>query len=103
MLARVKKNDEVQVIAGAHKGKRGKVLELQLEKGRVLIQGVNLVKKHVKASAQHRQGGIIEKEASVALSNVLPWCGKCGKPVRLKAEGKGADKKRACAKCGTAL
>ena len=65
----VKKQDEVIVIAGAHRGKSGKVLKVIKKKNRVVIEGVNLVKRHTKA-AQNQQGGIIEKEAPIHVSNV---------------------------------
>ena len=73
----LRKNDTVVVIAGREKGKTGKVLRLIPDKGRVLVEKINLVKRHSRPSALHKQGGIIEKEAPIAVSNVLIRCPKC--------------------------
>ena len=70
MSARIRKGDLVEVIAGKNKGARGTVLRVDPHKGRVTVERVNLVKKHQKPTATHRQGGIIEKEAPLQLSNV---------------------------------
>ncbi len=70
MARRIRKGDLVEVIAGKNKGARGNVLSVDPRKGRVVIERVNLVKRHQKPSAKHRQGGIIEKEAPLQLSNV---------------------------------
>ena len=70
MSAKIKKGDTVEVLTGKHKGKRGTVLHVQREAGRVIVEGVNLVKRHQKPNAQYRQGGIIEREAPVHVSNV---------------------------------
>lgn len=76
------KGDIVQVIAGdsRYHGKRGKVLSVDKERGRVLVEGVNIVKKHMRASQQNQSGGIVEKEAPVHISNVMPWCESAGRP-----------------------
>ena len=78
----IQKGDIVQVIAGdsRYHGKRGKVLSVDKERGRVMVEGVNIVKKHMRASQQNQQGGIVEKEAPVHISNVMPWCESAGKP-----------------------
>jgi len=68
---KLKSGDTVRVIAGDHKGSEGKVLQILKDKDRVLVEGVNLVSKHTKPSAQSPQGGIIKKEASLHISNVL--------------------------------
>ncbi|MDF7801376.1 50S ribosomal protein L24 [Pontiellaceae bacterium B1224] len=68
--AKIKKGDTVQVIAGDEKGKSGKVLQVLPESGRVLIEGVNLVKKHMQKSEENPQGGIVDREAAMAISNV---------------------------------
>ena len=67
----VKKGDEVVVIAGAEKGKRGKIIQILRKKERVLVEGVKMVKKHMRKSQQHPQGAIIEREAAIHLSNVM--------------------------------
>jgi large subunit ribosomal protein L24 len=98
----VRKGDQVVVIAGKEKGKRGRVLRLLTEKGRVVIERVNMVKKHTKPTQRSPRGGILEKEGSVEVSNVALWCGKCVAPRRSRAlEEAGAKKRRVCIKCGT--
>jgi large subunit ribosomal protein L24 len=98
----VRKGDQVVVIAGKEKGKRGRVLRLATEKGRVFIERVNLVKRHTKPTQRSPRGGILEKEGSVEASNVSLWCGKCVAPRRARVEEKdGQNKHRICVKCGT--
>ena len=96
---RVKKNDEVKVMTGKEKGKSGKVLKVDQVKERVLVEGVNLVKKAVRKKKQNDRGGIIEIEASVHVSNVMVVCKKCG-PVRTGYKMENAKKVRVCKKCG---
>jgi len=98
----VRKGDQVVVIAGKEKGKRGRVLRLLTEKKRVLIERINMVKRHTKPTQRNPRGGIIEKEGSVDLSNVALWCGKCVAPRRGKHEhNEGQPKRRVCVKCST--
>ena len=98
----VRKGDQVVVISGREKGKRGRVLRLLTSKGRVLIERINMVKRHTKPTQRNPRGGILEKEGSVEASNVALWCGKCVAPRRAKAEEKeGQKKRRVCVKCGT--
>jgi large subunit ribosomal protein L24 len=98
----VRKGDQVVVIAGKEKGKRGRVMRLLTEKGRVVIERVNMVKRHTKPTQRNPRGGILEKEGSVEASNVALWCGKCVAPRRAKVEEKeGQKKRRVCIKCGT--
>ena len=96
----VKKNDTVMVIAGKDKAKSGKVLAILPKKDGVLVEGVNVVKRHTKARGSE-QGGILEKEAALHISNVQLLCTRCNKPVRTKisvlADG---TKARCCVKCG---
>jgi len=70
MKIKIKKDDNVLVIAGEHKGSEGKVVKIIREKNRAIVEGVNMVKKHAKPSAQNPQGGIIEKEAAIHVSNL---------------------------------
>src|SRR5260370_31256258 len=80
----LRKNDQVKVIAGRDKGKRGRVLSVDPSVGRILVEHVNMIKKHTKKNpAKQIAGGIAEREASIAVSNVMILCGKCG-PVRIK-------------------
>jgi large subunit ribosomal protein L24 len=67
---KIKTGDTVRVIAGDHKGSEGKIVKVLLEKNKVIVEGVNMVKKHMKPSAQSPQGGIVEKEASIQISNL---------------------------------
>jgi large subunit ribosomal protein L24 len=98
----VRKGDQVVVIAGKEKGKRGRVLRLLTEKQRVLIERINMVKRHTKPTQRNPRGGILEKEGSVEVSNVALWCGKCIAPRRAKVDEKdGQKKRRVCVKCGT--
>lgn len=97
----VKKGDLVVIIKGKDIGKKGKVLSVDQEKGRVIVERINLVKRHTRPTRQVRQGGIIEKEAPVAAAKVMLFCSKCGRPVRsghrFLPDGK---KVRVCRRCG---
>jgi large subunit ribosomal protein L24 len=103
-LRRLRKDDTVMVIAGKERGKTGKVLRVLHDRDRVLIERVNLVKRHTKPRGVQQPGGIVEREASIHLSNVLPICGRCNKPARVGyrrlADG-GAQ--RVCKRCGELL
>ena len=79
----IRKDDTVLVIAGKDKGKKGKIRFAYPKKGRVLVDGVNFIKKHARAVRGVRQAGIIEQEAPVPLSNVMLLCGKCNHPARV--------------------
>jgi large subunit ribosomal protein L24 len=100
----VRRGDTVGVIAGREKGKRGKVLRVLTDKGRVLVEHVNMIKKHQRPTQKLRQGGIIEREGALALSNVLVVCSRCDKPSRtgMKILGDGR-KVRTCKRCGEAI
>jgi large subunit ribosomal protein L24 len=100
----VRKGDQVVVIAGKEKGKRGRVLRLLTSKSRVVVERLNMVKRHTKPTQRSPRGGIVEKEAGIPLSNVSHWCGKCVAPRRARVEGAGTEKKRrVCTKCSTAF
>jgi large subunit ribosomal protein L24 len=96
----IKKEDTVQVITGSEKGKKGRVLAVMSSNQKVIIERIKMIKKHIKPSKQHQQGGIIDKEAPVHMSNVMLVCPKCEKPTRIGAllleNGK---KVRVCKKC----
>jgi large subunit ribosomal protein L24 len=100
-MAHLRKGDAVVVIAGKEKGKRGKVLRLDTAKGRVVVERVNMVKRHTKPTQRNPRGGIVEKEGTLELSNVSLWCGKCGAARRHRHETRDEQKKRVCAKCGS--
>jgi large subunit ribosomal protein L24 len=101
---RLKKNDIVQVIAGKDKGKTGKVMRLVPKKDRAIVEKINMVKRHMKPSQQVRQGGILEKEAPIAISNLMLVCSKCTDPTRVGYKILDDDRKvRFCKKCGEVL
>jgi large subunit ribosomal protein L24 len=79
----IKKGDTVVVIAGESKGQKGKVLEVQVEKQRAIVEGVNMVSKHTKPNAKHTQGGIIKQEAPIHMSNLMNVDPSSGKPTRI--------------------
>lgn len=83
MGLRLRKNDNVQVISGEHKGATGRVLRVFTGKNRVFVEGVNMVKRHTKPTPKNQQGGIVEKDASIHISNLMLVCSKTGKPTRI--------------------
>ncbi len=96
----VKKGDLVMVITGKERGKQGKIVEVLPKKQRVRVEKLNMVKRHAKPSQQHRQGGIIEKEASIHWSNVQLICPKCNKARRSRIKvDKSGNKSNVCVKC----
>jgi large subunit ribosomal protein L24 len=99
---KLRKEDQVQVIAGKDKGKQGKIIRIDREKGKAIVAGVNMVKKAQKKRKQTDRGGIIEIEAAIAVSNIMIVCRKCG-PTRIGYKIDGDAKKRVCRKCGEAL
>ncbi|MFQ3619837.1 MAG: 50S ribosomal protein L24 [Spirochaetales bacterium] len=101
-IFRIKKNDEVKVISGRDKGKTGRIIRVDHEKESVIVEGVNLRKKAVKKRRQNEQGGIIEVEAPIHISNVMVLCKKCG-PVRVGYKVENEKKVRYCKKCGEVL
>ena len=96
----VKKGDLVQVMAGKEKGKQGKVLNVFFAKNRLTVENLNIVKRHTRPSRQNQEGGIVEKEAPIAASNVMIVCSSCNVPartgVRVLEDG---TKSRFCKKC----
>ena len=94
----VKSGDTVMVITGADAGKKGKVQKAFPETGRVIVEGVNIVKKHQKPRGQGMPGGIVEKEAAINASNVMIVCPKCGKPTRVGHKVNSPAARCACAK-----
>ncbi len=80
---KVIKNDNVTILSGKYKGSTGKVLKVFTKDSRVIVEGVNIIKRHTKPSQKNQQGGIVEKEAPIKVSNVMVICGKCTKPTRV--------------------
>ena len=100
----IRRNDNVIVTTGKEKGKIGKVLMVLRERERAVVEKLNRVKRHQKPTAKLRQGGIVEKEASLALSNLMLYCSKCSKGVRIRIRVQPDGKKvRVCVKCGEAF
>lgn len=96
----IRKNDTVIVTTGRERGKRGKVLVVQPKRGRVIVERINMVKKHMRPNKTFQKGGIIDKEAALNLSNVRLVCPKCDKPTRFLNKVLGTGKKvRVCKKC----
>ncbi len=99
---KLKKEDSVRVVAGKERGKTGRILRIDHAKGRVFLHGINMVKKAVKKRKQNDRGGIIDIEGSIAISDVMIMCPKCG-PTRIGYKFDGDTKVRVCRKCGEAL
>ena len=104
MLARVKKNDTVMIIAGKEHGKTGKVLRVLPEENRAFVERLNIVKRHSKPRGPQNPGGIIEKEAPIHLSNLMPMCDRCNAPVRVGTRVlQDGSKARFCRRCNELL
>ena len=100
----LKKDDIVEVIAGREKGKKGKVLAFFPETGKLTVEKLNMLKRHMKGDGKSRQSGIVDKEGPIHLSNVLIVCDKCGKGVRIKRKKLEDGKRvRVCRKCGEVI
>lgn len=101
---RIRKNDTVMVIKGRERGKTGKVLRVIPGGGRLVVERLNLVKRHSKARGPGSPGGIIEKEAALQLANVMVLCERCNAPVRIGIKlAVDGTKTRICRRCGEAL
>ena len=97
----LKKDDQVIVISGKEKGKTGKILKVFSKKESALVEKINFVKRHTRPSSKSRQGGILEKEAPLPISNLMVICAKCNTPVRIGRKSLEDGKKvRCCKKCG---
>jgi large subunit ribosomal protein L24 len=100
----VKSGDKVVVLSGKDKGKQGKILTVFPKESRVIVEGVNIVKRHTKPNRQNQQGGIIEKEAPINSSNVMLVCPRCNKPTRIaKKFLQDGQKVRQCKKCNEVI
>jgi len=97
---KIKKNDTVIIIAGKDRGKKGKVRRALLDEDRVIVEGLNMIKRHSRAGRTARQAGIIELEAPIQVSNVMLLCDKCGKPTRVSSRFLADGKRvRICNSC----
>ncbi len=79
----IRKNDTVMIITGKYKGRRGRVLAVFPKDSRLLVEGVNMVKRHTRPTNRQQQGGIVEREAPIHTSNVMPWCEAVGAPSKI--------------------
>jgi large subunit ribosomal protein L24 len=103
MSLNIQRNDQVQVIAGASRGKQGRVLRVLPDENRILVEHVRMVKKNVRPNPQRNiKGGIAEQEAPIHISNVMVVCPDCG-PTRIGHKFEGDTKVRVCKKCGKTL
>ena len=100
----IKKNDKVVVLSGKEKGKIGAVLKVDSKKGRVVVEKINIVKRHTRPGGKHAQGGILEKESPIHISNLMLVCNKCAESSRIgKRILEDGSKVRVCKKCGELL
>jgi len=100
----IKKNDKVMVLAGKEQGKIGGVLRVDVEKGRAVVEKINMVKRHTKPGGKNAQGGIIEVEAPIHISNLMLVCNRCAETSRIgKRILEDGSKVRVCKKCGELL
>ncbi len=104
-LIQIRKNDQVKVIAGKDLGRSGRVLKVLRDKNRVVVEGVSMLKRHTRANpSKNLKGGIVERESTIHVSNVMILCGSCGKATRIGHSLLGDGKKiRICRSCGTSL
>lgn len=100
---RIKKGDNVQVLSGNDKGKTGEVLEVNPKADKIIVKGVNVRKKHVKARKQGEEGGIIAVECAIPTSKVNVVCSKCGKATKVGYSMEKDKKVRVCKKCGATI
>jgi len=100
-MLKVKKGDLVKVIAGNDRGKRGEVMKVFPKQQRLIVKGVNIITRHQRPTARQREGGIIEREGTIHLSNVLVICPVCDRPTRVGFEiTEAGEKLRKCKQCG---
>lgn len=96
---KIKKNDNVIVMTGKDRGKSGKVLQVLVKDGKVVVQGANMMKRHERARKQGEKGQIVSKEVPLRASNVMVVCPRCAKPTRVGFHIEGDSKSRMCKKC----
>ena len=100
---RIKKGDTVKVLSGKDKGKTGEVLEIVPKTNKVVVKGINIIKKHVKPRRQGEEGGIISVEGAMHVAKVAAVCPKCGKATKIGYSDEKGEKVRVCKKCGAKL
>lgn len=102
-MTKVKKNDQVKIIAGKDKGKAGKVLRSFISENKITVEGLNIVKKHRRPRKEGEKGQRIEVPGKINVSNVMLVCPKCGKTTRIGGKKIGDKKVRICKKCNTEI
>jgi len=100
---KIKTNDKVKVLTGKDKGKEGKVVQTFPKQEKIVVEKVNIMKKHLRPQKQGEKGQILELSAPISVSNVALLCPKCGKPTRVGYKQEGNDKKRICKKCNEVI
>lgn len=103
ITTRIKKNDNVVVTAGADRGRRGKVLKVGTKAGKIIVEGINKRKKYLKPGPEQPKGGVVNMEFPIDISNVMIFCDKCKKGVRIGIQFKDKSRVRVCKKCGKSL
>lgn len=99
-MARIKKNDTVVVLAGKDKGKKGKILRMLAKQDKAIVEGVNLIKKHMRPTRDNPKGGIVSFENPIQVSNLMVVCPRCGKNAKIGQKSlTDGTKKRMCKKC----
>jgi large subunit ribosomal protein L24 len=99
-MHKIRKGDRVQVVAGNDRGRTGRVLAVIPEKNRIIVENVNMITKHQRATQSLRQPGIIQREGPIHMSNVLPICPECDEPTRVGFTEVEGRKMRVCKRCG---
>lgn len=100
---KIKKGDNVLVITGKDRGKKGKVLRALPQEAKIVVEGANVRKKHVRAKKAGQKGQMVEMPAAFSISSVKLLCGKCGKATRVGYKVEGKKKSRVCRKCGAEI
>ncbi len=103
-MYRIRKNDTVVCLAGRDRGKKGKVLSVLPNRSRAIVEGINFIKKHTRKTREDQQGGIIQREAPIHLSNLMHFCNKCNKPTKVGFTLlKDGTKSRRCKRCNEVI
>ncbi len=100
---KLKKNDNVVVVTGSDRGRRGKILLIDRKRGRVVVEGINKKQKFVRPSQENPKGGMVTKEVAISISNVMYFCDKCKQGVRIGVKESDKANQRICKKCGKTL
>lgn len=101
--AHVKKGDLVQVLAGKDRDKRGKVLQVLAKDGKVVVEGINIIKRHTRPTRERPQGGVVERPAPMPISKVAVVCPACDRPTRIGHTDNGETRVRVCKRCGRVI